>query len=231
MKYIKRIFTFVLAALSISASAGVIPATGGYEVIDGTTVTRTFNVTERGTITDLNLTVEFSKCDDPAIGPTGTACLGRGKGYEDEFSFRLVGPDGREVSVIDPYKSYNPSTKAPGRVTVTYDDEAMHKTNQLESGSFIGENPLSLFDGMDMFGEWTLFMQDYGYGDPLEFFSSNLGIAYDPIAVPPPPFVPVPDPVPLPPVIDNPSQVPEPAAPLLLGLGIMGIIAVRRKQG
>ncbi|MFC5461849.1 PEP-CTERM sorting domain-containing protein [Massilia niabensis] len=200
------IFTFLISA---GACAAVVATNTEYGNIDGREATRALNVTTRGTVTDLNITVEFSKCDDPPIGPTGTRCLGTGSPFENEFSLRLIGPNGESVELVDAFSTYTagaPNSGA-GRVSVTFDDEAASAAGpRVREGSFRPARALSAFDGMDMFGSWTLYLRDFGRGDPLEFFSAQLDMAFEP------------------------APVPEPATLAMLGLGLLGLGAVRRKN-
>jgi hypothetical protein len=203
--------SFITAALCVafglagSAQAGVITAADStYGNFDFKTGTRALNVTSHGAVTDVNLTIDFSKCDDPPIGPNGTSCIGIGRAFPGEMSFRLISPDGRTVNLV-PFGTY---TSGAGRFTVTYDDEALAAAGPaLRSGSFRPANALSAFDGMDMFGTWQLWLSDMGPGDPLEYFGSRLEISGD-IA----------------------AAVPEPATAAILGLGLVGLFAARRGQ-
>jgi hypothetical protein len=201
------------AALLLSgaaAQASVVATDTGYGNYDGISGIRTLNVTQRGTIQDLNITVDFSKCDDPPIGPGGTTCVGVATSFNNEIVFRLISPDGRIVNLVDA-GTYSGSRPGAGRVSVTFDDEAATPVGGgVMEGSFQPVGSLADFDGIDMFGAWKLYIQDTRRGDPLEYFASSLDITFAGGGT-------------------GPAPVPEPASLALLGLGLLGIGAARRR--
>lgn len=198
--------SFLIAA---SANAGVVATNTNYGNLDGRESTRALDVPTRGKISDLNIIIDFAKCDDPPIGPNGSACIGSGSPFENEFSMRLISPDGTTVDLIRAFNTYRAgaSGSGVGRVSVGFDDEAANAAGpRIGAGSFRPAGALSAFDGMDAFGSWTLYMRDFSSGDPLEFFSAQLEMT-----------------------VDAPAPMPEPASLAMLGLGLLALRATRRR--
>lgn len=209
MKALSSLFTgMALMLAAASAQAGVIYTDKPYRDFDASSAYVTFNVTTHGLIDDLNIAVEFSKCDNPYIDPEGSACVGRDTPYENEIVMRLVGPDGRILSLIEPNTFDQGDTPGIGRITLTFDDEGASLGKRVQGGAFRPVQALSLFDGMDMFGQWKLYFGDTTGSDPLEVFSSSLIFNS----------------------ADAPADVPEPAGFAVFGIGLFALGALRRRQ-
>lgn len=187
-----------------SAQADVMVSNSTYGVFDGSSGSRIFNVGSHGTVGDVNITIDFSKCDDPPIGPGGTACIGTGEGWPNEIEFRLMGPNGTTVDLVTAGTYFEGS----GRFLITFDDEAGSTVGgQVQNGAFRPVGTLAELDGMDMFGSWSLMIADLGFGDPLEYFSATLAISDG-----------------------DAAEVPEPATAGILGLGMLGLLGARRRS-
>jgi hypothetical protein len=207
-KWIKPAVVAALVLSAAAAQATVVATDTEYLNFDGFRGIRPLNVAGHGTISDVNLTIEFSKCDDPAIKESGSACVGTGSSTNNEIIFRLVSPGGTIVNLVNA-DTYSGSRPGAGRVQVTFDDEAAGPVSgAVHAGSFRPVNSLAAFDGKDMFGAWGLYIEDTAGGDPLEYFSSSLDITFSG---------------------GGPAPVPEPASLAILGLGLLGMGAARRR--
>jgi hypothetical protein len=201
-----------VALCASSAHATVVATNTTYGMFnDDPSGTRALTVSSHGTIQDLNITIDFAKCDAPGTNASG-ACAGIGRPFNNEIIFRLVGPNGQQVSLVEA-GTYTGTTLGPGlgRTQVTFDDEAATRVGPvLAPGTYRPVDSLSVFDGMDMFGTFSLYIENAGFGDPLEFFGASLDITS--ADVPPP------------------HNVPEPATIGVLGLGLAGMAALRRRK-
>lgn len=211
--WIKPALLAALVFCGTAAQAAVVASNNVYGDFDGISGTRTLNVTQHGTIQDLNITIDFSKCDDPVLGPLaplGTPCVGQGNSANSEIVFRLISPDGTTVNLVDS-GTYFGSRPGAGRIMVTFDDEAATRVSgPVQEGTFQPVGSLADFDTMDMFGAWSLFIQDTRGADPLEYYSSSLDITFTDGGT-------------------GPAPVPEPASLAILGLGLLGLGAARRR--
>ena len=116
----------LVAALG-GANAAVLVATDStYGMFDQSSGTRTLNV-GGGQVTDVNISITFSKCADFSIGPNGTTCLfaGNPNPVNSEIVFRLTNGLGTTVNLVNEF-TYSNANGFPGlgRLTIEFDDEA-----------------------------------------------------------------------------------------------------------
>ena len=173
---------------------------------------RTVNVAGVGTISDVRIAIDFSKCDDPNPGPAATGCTGGSFSFNEEIVFQLTSADGTTVDLVT---AFTYGGQEPGaRVLVLFDDDAATQVGgaQLLNGTFSPVGSLSDFIGEDADGTWTLRVQDTVDQDPLQFYSFTLCINEDGECA------------------GVTRGVPAPATVLLLGLGLTTLGWIRRRR-
>ncbi len=126
-------------------------------------------------ITDVNIAISFDKRDR-----NNGRCFAYNGGsvFNNEITFRLIGPSGTSVDLVNANTGYYFGNTNPGNITVAFDDEgAIFPGGTPLAGSFRPQGNLSDFDNTtNIAGVWTLFMSDSAGQDPLCFFSFTLTI-------------------------------------------------------
>lgn len=176
----------VLALLPTAASAVIVSETNStIAVVDGSSTTRDVTFAQSGTINDLNITIDFNKCDGEAYNAPGP-CVAGGFSFNSEISFILVAPTLQQVTLVSA-GLFGGNT--PGqRSTITFDDAgaAIVSGSVPTTGIFAPVGSLSTFDGLNINGTWTLFIQDNVGLDALSFHSFTINADISDVVVPAP---------------------------------------------
>jgi hypothetical protein len=212
----------MLAALATApAHAVVISATNSSEVVvDGSSDTRTvaFGIADlaggANSIVDVNITIDFMKCEEPLTTPLPSAaegCINGGDAFAQEIIFRLTSPGGTEISLVE-FDTYFPGGSGPtpgARIVVTFDDGAatMVGGTDFVGGTFAPIEPLTGLNGEGATGTWTLYIEDAVSLDPLGFASFTLDIT-----------------------LADPTAAPAPGTILLFGIGTAALLGRRRRS-
>ena len=194
------------------ASAGVITLTNSTPgLFDASSGTRSVTVTgaelgyDTGIITDVNISINFAKADGESFDPPYPG----GTPFHNEIHFHLTGPSATLVHLIEPNSWGAGSVQFDG--TITFDDAGALVVNfgpDPVAGTYrpTGPGTLGDYNGELALGAWTLFIQDTVGLDALRFRNFDLEITTEA------------------------APVPEPASLLLLGSGIAGAFARRKRR-
>lgn len=111
-------------------------------------------------VTDVNVRIRWTKTDGSCASP------GTGNSFHNETSFRLQGPDGTQVILVQPGTYSGGTTIA--MVTTTFNQGSGLPSGTPSTGTFGPNNGnLNNYNGKDPTGSWTLFAGDNAGGDPL----------------------------------------------------------------
>lgn len=131
------------------------------------------------TVDNIIISIDFDKRDR-----NNGVCSNYNGGlvYNNEIYFELSKPSAGISSILIPFNTYSgnvhPAPTNNGFITVVLDDDATTTVGggTPVAGTFAPVNPLSVFEGLDPSGIWTLTMADSAAQDPLCFFSYTLSI-------------------------------------------------------
>lgn len=206
MKLLNKAALIMAVGFSASANAAFVSVSSSTVpvlTVDSSTATSQLYISNApGQISDVNVFLNFTKCDDP-ISITGE-CVGASSSYPSEIVFSLLSPTGTSVSLI---AAGTYTGNGPGDTyLVTLDDAATTAIGGAmpQSGTFQPTGLLSDFNLESAIGLWTLTFQDTVGADPLSLNSWRLDVTT--------------------------SVVPVPAAVWLFGSGLIGLATVARRK-
>jgi hypothetical protein len=199
-----------LAMIAPAANAGLVSLTNNSAfVVDNSTDNRSVTVTGAesgygtGTILDVNISIDLSKCGGTA---DTNGCIGDGSTFNREIVYWLeFAAITVDLVVQDTYSGQSSNVN---HAILVLDDEALAAVggSTVNSGSFQPVGALSAFDGLSAAGTWTLFGQDTVNLDPMVMHSFTLDITTED------------------------ARVPEPATLVMLGLGLAGLSFARKRR-
>ena len=185
----KAIAASLLAALSIgaatSASATIYTSNSSVAICDLCDVSSTLFVGSHGLITDLNVLINSL---------THT--------FDGDLRISLIAPNATEILL-----SNRRGSSGDNFVNTVFDDEALSNVATASApftGTFRPQGSLSVLDGLDAYGTWTLRVQDLASFDVGSINSWGVNITA--------------------------ASVPEPGSLALVGLGLFGLMGLHRRR-
>jgi len=196
----------LISTFSIASNAAVITESESFSpvlVVDGSSATTSLTVSNTGLATDVNVWVDFSKCD---LMNSAGDCTRFGSSFLSEIVFSLTNPFGDIVQLVNS-GNYSGNTNVDHIVATFDDDAATGVSGTPVTGSFQPFGLLADFNGLSILGDWTLTFRDTVGLDPLSVNAWGLEIT-----------------------TAEAESVPEPASIALLGLGLAGMSLARKKK-
>ncbi|BDT66316.1 hypothetical protein os1_04750 [Comamonadaceae bacterium OS-1] len=180
--------TALTLGFGVSAQATVYTSTNvPVTICDVCDVSSSLAITSHSTITDLNVLLN---------NLTHT--------WDGDLLISLIAPNSTTVVL-----SNRRGSSGDNFIGTVFDDEASTAVGNSAApftGALNAEELLSVFDGMDAFGTWTLRVQDLASADVGSINSWGLNIT------------------------STTQNVPEPGSLALMGLGLAGLAATRRRK-
>ena len=199
-----------LGVAGMSAIAGPLSASDAtFGSFDASSGTRSLSISGFASITDVNISIVFAKCDDPSLGAgggiVGNPCIGGGNPFNNEVRFSLT----HGATTVQLVGAGFSTQTIGGVVEMTFDDLGAAFPAFPTTGTFDPTGSLSDFNGAEANGLWTLNIQDTVGADRLDYFRSCLSINGDTGC--------------------GANNVPEPISLALFALGLAGLGYTRRK--